>query len=144
VPDRLQAAEREKLARRFDKSARLAAIGLTPTLLVAVVDLATGALIDDRRLDLVLLASAGLGLSGAVSLRGFARRVRNDALPRESSPGLWARTAISILASVGVSSAIGYLVGGTVLAVAVPLALLLLSGVPVAIGLRRHRRMSDR
>jgi len=141
--DALPTAERDKLAHRFDRYARHSAVALLPIAVIALVDLATSSLLDDWRLDIGLLAAAALGLSGTVSLRRLARRLRSGEVPHRSTPALWVRAVTSTVASLDVSGGVGYLVGGTVLAIALPLATILLVGVSVGLGLRRRRRMSD-
>src|SRR5438309_400236 len=107
--DVLPTVEREKLAHRFDRYARRSVVALLPIGVIALVDLATGSLLDGRRLDIGLLAAAALGLSGTVSLRRIARRIRSGELARRSTPALWRQTVISIVASLGFRSRPGVL-----------------------------------
>jgi hypothetical protein len=68
--------DHERLADVFDRSARRSAVCAIPLALVALVDLATGALTGDSRLDVALLAAAAIALAAAFSLRRHSRRFR--------------------------------------------------------------------
>ena len=116
-----------------------------PIVVMALADLATAFLIDDRWLDIGLLLAAALGLLGAVWLRRLVRGLRSGELPRASSPVRWGRNVIGIGAVLGVSAGIGYLFGGPLVGIALPLATVLLFGISGRLGLRMRRRlrMSD-
>ena len=143
--DALPAARREKLSSQLERFARLLAVALLPTAVIALVDLATGFLLDDRLLDIGLLAAAAAGLWEAVWLRRFARGLRSGDLPRRSAPVRWGRNVTGIVALLAVNAGIGYLLGGKVGGIALPLGTMLLVGVSAVIGrrMRRGLRMSD-
>jgi hypothetical protein len=78
--------EREKAAIQFDKAARVSAFGVIFCATIAVIDLATGSLTNDRRLDAALLAIAVLSLSGVFQLRRLAKTFRSDDFPPKATP----------------------------------------------------------
>jgi hypothetical protein len=137
-PDR--AAEREATANRLDKAARHIVIGVIPLAVIAVVDLASGSLMDDKRLDLVVLAGMATGLWGAFSTRKMARRIRSgEPAERPSTARLVAAIASTFL-SLAFPAVVGYLVGGWVAAVVLLSFMIVLTACSIAIGLRRRRR----
>jgi hypothetical protein len=143
--DALPAARREKLASQLERFARHLPVALLPTAVIGLVDLATGFLLDDRLLDIGLLAAAVAGLWQAVRFRRFARGLRSDELPRRSAPVRWGRNVTGIVALLAVNAGIGYLVAGTVGGIALSLGTMLLVGASAVLGLRMRRRlrMSD-
>ena len=138
-------AERERFARLVDRYARFWAISAVPIVVIALADLATASPLDDRWLDIGLLAAAAFGLLGAAWLRRVVRGLRSGELPRAASPVRWGRNVIGIIAVVGVNAGIGYLFGGPLGGIALPLATVLLGGISAWLGLRMRRRlrMSD-
>jgi hypothetical protein len=135
MTDALPTAERERFAHLLDRYARYAAIGVMPIVVIALADLTTGSLGIGPLLDIGLLLSAAVV---PAMLHRLARRVRSGEMPSR-----WRAVASSVV-SLAVSGVVGYLIGGTVLAIAAPLASILLIGVAavLGLGLRRRRRMS--
>ncbi len=138
-PDR--AAEREALAGLLDKSARHMVIVVLFLAAIAAVDLATGSLLADKRLDLVLLGGTALGLWGAYSIRGTARRIRAGEPSERPSAARWAALVASYAASLAFAAAVGYLIGGWVVAVVLVSVVIVLTAFTFVIGTRRGRRM---
>ncbi len=125
----------EKLADQFDKYARYTVLAVIPIALIAVVDLATGSMTGDRRIDIASLAAATMGLWSAFSLRRLAQQFRGGNLLQRATPALWARTVLSIAVSPGFTAGVGYLIGGWVPAVALSSATAVLTGSSVVLGL---------
>jgi hypothetical protein len=129
------------MADRFDRYTRRIVLAMIPIALIAVVDLPTGWLLDDRRLDIALVAALGMGLWGVYSLRRFATRLRADDLPARPTRRRWVGSFASLAASLALSAGLGYLIGGWLPAVLLPSATLILMAGSVAVGLRRRRRI---
>jgi uncharacterized membrane protein len=133
--------ERENVANRLEKMVRHTPVLLAPLALVAVVDLVTGSVTGDSRIDVVLLLAAAAGLWSAYSTRRLAGRFRRDDFPQRATPLVWARAVISLAASFGFCAGVGYLIGGWVAAVVLPTAMTILIAVSFASGRRRRRRV---
>jgi len=118
-------------------------LGVVPLALIAVVDLATGALTGDRRVDIGLLAAAALAGTSVISQRRLARRLRANDFPRRATTAQWVRAAASILVGLAFSAGVGYLIGGWIVAILLPAVTVLLTGFGVVRGLRKRRRLRE-
>jgi hypothetical protein len=134
------AAERTRLARRFDHYARLMLLPVIPLALIAAVDLPTGWIIDDRPSDIGLLIASALGLCGAYSVRHLGRRLRTGELTRRPARRSWMLSLASMAAALAAAAGVGYLIGGWVGAAAIPLATVALMAVSFTVGIRRRKR----
>jgi hypothetical protein len=132
--------DREQIAARFDRYARLSAIGVLPIGLIAAIDLVTGSLIANRRMDIALLAAAGMGFCSAISTRRLARRFRRNDFPQRPTPSAWLRSLASLGLSIALTGGIGYLLGGWLVSVVLTAVTFVLVASSVAVGLRRRRR----
>ena len=137
-PDRT--AEREAVAARMDKAARLAAICVIPLALIAAVDLASGSLLDDKRIDLVLLAATAMALWGLFSIGGVTRRIRSGEPAERLSTAGWIAVVASCFLTLAFTAGVGFLLGGRLLAVVLVSFVIVLTGWSVARGKRRRRR----
>lgn len=142
--DRIRERERENVANRLEKMVRHTPVLLAPFALVAVVDLVTGSVTGDSRIDVALLVAAALGLWGAYSTRQLARRLRSGNLPERATPTAWIRAAASMLVSLAVCAGVGYLLGGWTGAVLLSAVTIALIGVALGVGIRRRRRIAGR
>ena len=134
--------ERTKFAGRLERDAGYLMLALIAIALIAIVDLSTGSLLDDRRMDVALLALTAMAFWGAHSLRRIAERLRSGDLARRPTRRQWALDLASIATLLAVCAGVGYLVGGWVAAVALPTATIVLTAAAAAVGLRRRRRMA--
>lgn len=135
-------AERTQVAERFDRYARHVLLAIIPIALIAAVDLPTGWLIDDRRIDIALLAAVAMALWGAYSLRRLGSRLRAGEPARRPTRRSWVLSLTSMAATLALTAVIGYLIGGWVAAVVLPSATIVLMAVSAAIGIRRRRRIT--
>lgn len=135
-------AERTQVAERFDRYARHVLLAIIPIALIAAVDLPTGWLIDDRRIDIALLAAVAMALWGAYSLRRLGSRLRTGEFARRPTRRSWVLSLTSMAATLALTAVIGYLIGGWVAAVVLPSATIVLMAVSAAIGIRRRRRIT--
>jgi hypothetical protein len=133
--------DREQLAARFERYARLSAVGVLPIAVIAVVDLVTGSLTANRRIDVALLAAAAMGLLSAMSTRRLARRFRLNDVPQRPSRSLWLRSLASLALSIAFTGGVGYLLGGWGAAIALAAVTFALIGGATLVGLRRRRRL---
>ncbi len=134
-------AEREKLAKRFERHSRHTLFAIVPIGLIAVIDLATGSLTGDHNIDYGLLAITAMSLYSVFLLRRLAGRFRRNDFPQRATPMLWLKSIGSIVTSLAVSAGIGYLVGGWVLAVVIPMGAAVTITIAVVVGRRRRRRV---
>jgi hypothetical protein len=137
--DSASQANRDKLAEKFNRYSRHAVLGVIPIALIAIVDLFTGSLTADRRIDYALLAAAAMGLWSAYSQRRLARRFRSGAFPQRATPMLVVKAVASTLLSLAVSAGMGYLIGGWVFAVVLPVAAIVLIAIAFIWGKRQRR-----
>lgn len=114
-------------------------LGIIPLALIAAVDLATGALTGDRRIDVALLAAAAMSVYSLVSQRRLARRLRDPDWPPRATPWMWVRGTASIAFSLAFCAGIGYLVGGVVAATLFVSGLVLLFLVIMVLARRKQR-----
>lgn len=121
----------------MEDAARITALGVALLAVIAVIDLATGSLVDDKRMDAGLLLACGLGLSGALGARRVARRFREGPLPPGMSVGQWLWFAASSAMTVAVTGVVGYLIGGWWIATGIPAAVLATISVVVLVTRRR-------
>jgi hypothetical protein len=134
-------SERTKVADRLDRSARHLLLAIIPTALIPAVDLPTGWLTGDRRIDIALLAAVAMALWRAYSLRRLARRLRSGEVARRPTRRRWVLSLASMAPPLALSAGIGYLIGGWVPALVVPSATIVLMAGSAAIGIRRRRRI---
>ena len=132
--------EREEAAARIERIGRRSAIGLIPLALVALADLVSGALIDEPRIDAVILAACALSAYSAFSTRRLARRLRDQPAAERPTPATWLRVAASLLAALAFTAGAGYVVGGATGALVLTAGTLALSGLGVGLGIARGRR----
>jgi hypothetical protein len=133
--------ERSKFADRLDRSVRHLVLALIPIALIAVVDLSTGSLIDDRRIDIALLAATAMGLWGAYSLGRIAGRFRAGNVGWRNTRRQWVLQLASVAVLLGLCAGMGYLIGGWVPAVLLPAVTIVLTAGSAAVGIRRRRRI---
>jgi drug/metabolite transporter (DMT)-like permease len=126
----------------FERYGRRAWLGAVPLALIAVVDLATGDLTGDRRVDVALLAATAMVGYSTLSLRRLARRFREPEKPQRATAWMWIRGSVSLVAVFAATAGLGYLIGGTVAAIVLPSASLVLMLISVGIGLRRRRELA--
>lgn len=138
-PDR--AAEREAVADRLEKAGRHTVFIVIPLAVIAAVDLATGSLTGERRIDLVLLAAAAMSLWANVSIRRTARRIRSGESFERPGAARWISLVASSSVTLAFAVGVGYLIGGWVGAVVLPAFVIVVTAGSVAIGMRRRRRM---
>jgi hypothetical protein len=110
--DGVNQANRDKLAKKLNRYSRHAVLGVIPIALIAIIDLFTGSLTADRRIDYALLAAAPMGLWSAFWQRRFARRFRSGAFPERATPMLVVKAVASMGVSIAASVGMGYLIGG--------------------------------
>jgi hypothetical protein len=128
--------KRKEAADRLEYAARTTALTVPLFALLAVIDLATSSLVDDKRMDAGLLIACGLSLSAALGLRGVARRLRRGPLP-PASVGRWLWIAASWAVTLVAMVLVGYVFGGWWIAIGLPAALLATTGVVVLVARRR-------
>jgi hypothetical protein len=108
--------DRQDQIRRFELEARrwvlLTLAGAIPLAASAVVDLITGALIDDRRIDIALLVAVGLGIWGSLSFYALANRMKRSELPERMSPLTLAWLVFSLIVIALATAGVGYLIAG--------------------------------
>lgn len=140
----LGAAERAKLAKRFDRHALHLVLAAVLMASIALIDLSTSSPIDDRRTDIGLLAAAVLGISSSYSLRRLAKRFRTNDLskPQTTWTGV-VRAVASTAASMALVGGIGYLMGGWVFAAIVTPATIILMAAAVTVAIHRRRRVTE-
>lgn len=130
---------------RVEAAAKLERIAWVGTLvagwiaLVGVIELVTGSLMDDRRFALAMLGCAALGAVGSFSTRRLASRLRRDERIVEASRGRIAGSVAAVAAALAVGAALGYLVGGWMLAVVIPTLTVMLVGTGIVLGVRRRK-----
>lgn len=114
---------------------------MAPLALIGLLDLATGWLVSDRRFDAALLALCVMAGLSVVSQRRLARRLRAGELQGRATRLQWARAVLSTLLGLTFSAGVGYLIGGTVVAILLPAVTIVLVAYSVARGLRKRRRV---
>jgi hypothetical protein len=134
------AAVRARVADRLDRYARHFLWALVPLFLVALIDLPTGWLSRDRRIDVAVLVSSAMGLWAVHTIRRLSRRVR-DGTPWWPN---WLLTVASVAVSLGASAGLGYLLLGSVGVIVLPSVTIVLTLVTVALGLWRRRQIRAR
>jgi peptidoglycan/LPS O-acetylase OafA/YrhL len=122
---------------RLEASARLTALAVVLLAALAVIDLATGSLVDEPRMDVGLLIACGLGLWGALGLLRIARRLRQGPMPPGMSAGQWVWFVGSSAVGLAVMIVVGYLFGGWWVAFGFPAAVLVTTAVVVLAARRR-------
>jgi hypothetical protein len=132
--------EHAKLADLLDRSARQVVLAIIPIALIAVVDLSTGWLLDDRRMDIALLAITAMLIWSAYSFRRRAERLRSGDFGERPTRRKWLLELASLAALLAMCAGIGYLIGDWVPAIAFPAATIVLTAGAVAVGVRRGRR----
>jgi hypothetical protein len=133
-------AGEERVAALLVKNERLS-LGLGIFLVaVAVADLFTGSLIDNKRIDVALLALAAMIVSGVFSRRRLAARFRRGEMRGPATPRTYIRFGLKEAMSLVFVGAVGYLLGGWIVAIILPALALATGAVAVGIGLRRRRR----
>ena len=110
---------------------------------LAVVDLLTGFLLDDWCFDVLILAGCAFGVWGFLELRWLAGRVRANQIPRQLSVVRWLGIVASSVLCVGLVAGIGYMVGGSWLAVVFVAPLIVLVSSAVVSGVRHRRRTAN-
>src|SRR5437764_2011728 len=110
------------LAAKLARYSRHAVLGVIPLAVIAAIDLITGSLTADRRIDYALLAATAMGLWSALAQRRLARRFRSGAFPQRPTPLLVVKAVASVVVSLAVSVGMGYLIGGWAFAVELPAA----------------------
>ncbi len=130
--------DRDELARRFEKYARHSALGVIPIAVLAAVDLWTGWLTGEWRVDVALLAASGMAPWSAFSFRMLARRFRAGELAHKPAPARWVGYIVSLFGVLGVSAGIGYLVGGWIVGLLLPSLTVVLIAASAAVGIRRR------
>ena len=134
--------DRREFADRLDRSTRYLVLAIIPIALIAVVDLTTGWLIDERRMDIALLAAVAMVLWGAYSFRRLAGRLRAGDFGRRPTRRKWVIELVETAVLLAVCAAIGYLIGGWVPAVVLPAAVIVVTAGSTAVGIRRRRRIA--
>jgi peptidoglycan/LPS O-acetylase OafA/YrhL len=142
--DGVSQASRNKFAERLNRYSRHAVLGVIPLALIAVIDLLTGSLTADRRIDYALLAAAAMGLWSAFAQRRLARRFRSGTFPQRATPMLVVKAVASVLLALALGVGMGYLIGGWVLAVVLPAAATVLIAFAVFWGRRQRRGRTER
>jgi hypothetical protein len=133
--------ERTKFADRLERDARYLMLALIPIALIAIVDLSTGSLLDDRRIDIALLAGTAMAVWGAHSHRRMAERLRSGGFAERPTRRQWVLQLASVAVLLGLCAGMGYLIGGWVPAVLLPAATIILTAGSAAVGIRRRRRI---
>jgi hypothetical protein len=131
--------QRLAAAKALQTGTPLILASVTLGIFMAVLDLLTGAVVDDRRFDILVLSASGLALWGLLSMRRIARRVLSDELPIRPTPLWWAREAIASVALIGVLAGLGYLLGGRWPAIFAALSYPAFLAVAIGLGKREHR-----
>ena len=134
------ACSEERVAALLVKNERLSLVMSVAMACLAVADLVTGSLVDNWRIDVALLASAAMVISGVYSRRRMAARLRHGEMRGPMTLRIWIREVGSVAMLVVFIGAVGYLLGGSLVAIALPAAALAMVAVAVAIGFRRRRR----
>jgi hypothetical protein len=111
--------------------------------LIATIDVLTGSLTANRRIDYALLAAAAMGLSSAFWQRRFARRFRSGAFAQRATAMLVVKAVASVLVSLAVSVGMGYLIVGWVFAVVLPASATVLIAFAFIWGRRQRRALME-
>jgi hypothetical protein len=138
-PEPNHTLEREKAARRADRTVRHGALGFIVIAAIAVIDLANGFLGESRRIDAALLALAAVFLGGALQVRLAARQFGSKDFPPQPTPARLTAIVLLGLASLVLSAAVGYLIGGWFPAVLLPTMVVLTAGLVGLAMLRRDK-----
>jgi hypothetical protein len=139
-PGRLE-DPKPKLADRFDRSAHWLLLAVIPLALIALVDLPTGWLLDDRRMDSALLVFTAASLWCAHSWRRFAGRVRAGGVALRPTRRKWVLEFASVAALLAMGATMGYLIGGWAPAVAFPATTIVLTAAVVAVAMWQRRQL---
>ena len=135
----LSQLERDELANKLERSNRVVIAGLIIWMAIVVVDVFTGWMFDNRRVDLALLAACVAVVATLMLLRRVGKKLRLDAAPRRPDT----RTSVATIATLGLSVAttvlIGYLFGGWTLAIVLTTLEIVLMGVSWAHAVRQKR-----
>jgi hypothetical protein len=131
--------ERLKAAEQIERSTRFMLFGIAGIAFVAVIDLPTAWLTGDRRIDVALLASAAMALWGVYSMRRLAGRLRANQPPPRPSGINRVFSVAGMAAALALSAAIGYLLGGWIVAVLLPAASIIFMAAAAAVALGRRR-----
>jgi len=107
---------------------------------IAALDFASGFPFDSWRFDLVLLASAALGLSSLIFIRRLARAARTDRPHRRPGFLFWVGEVVSWALLLVVAAGMGYLIGGRWIAVLSLVFLVVFVGINVLLGVRARKR----
>jgi hypothetical protein len=130
---------RNDAAKWLDKTARSSGLALVATLVILVVDVAAGWPLGDWRFQAILLVTAVAEAIALFATRALSRRVRGEGVDR-SEKFLPAMAGIaSLVASLGLMAAFGYLLGG-IWRVLLPLGFICLMGVAIARSRSQRRR----
>jgi peptidoglycan/LPS O-acetylase OafA/YrhL len=138
--DEATLARLEQLERRVRHFALL----LVPVVVAALVDLASGQPIDDRRIDAALLVAAAAGAYSVFALHRAVGRIRAGRVGEQPTPMIWMKLAASALLGLALIAGFGYLLGGWIPAVVMPAFAAITTAASVGGGLvLRRRRAAD-
>jgi hypothetical protein len=135
----LSPAQRAENADKLEQSIRFVPVAVILGMVLVGVDLVTGAIFDDWRIDLLVLACCALGLWVFLSLRQIAGWVRTNQVPPRPGPGTWVSWTAGSALSVSITAGLGYLIGGLWLAVLLPAAEIVFIAILTARSVRRRR-----
>ncbi len=134
-------ARRDEVAAKLIGSIRPLIVVMTFLGALAVVDLFTGFLIDDRQFDALLLAGCALALWGFLEMRWVANRIRTNQVQRPLGVGRWFLMITGTLLTLGFVAGMGYVIGGPWSAVALLGAVIAVTAIGIVRGRRQRRRM---
>lgn len=136
-------ARRAEAADKLMRTMRPVLVALVILGALAVVDLFTGSVMDDRQIDAVLLAGCALSLWGFFEMRWVANRIRTNQVQRPLGVGRWLLIVTGSLLTLVFVAAMGYVTGGPWLAVVLVGAVFAVTAIGI-VRARRQRQRTDR
>jgi len=134
-------ARRDEVADKLIASMRPVLVLLLVFGVLALVDLFTGSVIDDRLVDSLLLAGCALAAWGFFEMRWVANRIRTNQVPRRLGVGRWVLIIAGSVLTLALAAGMGYATGGPWLAVALVAAVIALVAIGIVHGWLQRKRM---